>query len=255
MRTHDLTPDDEIAVRSLLTTAEHAGPQSSRPPELDLIRARARRLGRVRRMQAVAVVAAAVMIAGGVASVLPYGHGSTTPAAESRETTMVVMSSTMEPALSAGDLLRIDTTVRTAERLRHGDIIVFEDPGGWLASSYSGQPPWLVRRVIGMPGDRVACCDRAGRLTVNGKALTEPYVAAGDRPSNSSFTTTVRPDHFWVMGDHRSESVDSRFHRDADDGQIPQSRVIGRVSSVTEHHSVREKPLTAVVDTAPGEKR
>ena len=99
---------------------------------------------------------------------------------------------------------------------------------------------WLVKRVIGLPGDRITCCDAAGRRTVNGVPLAEPYVAPGDRPSEMSFTVTVQQGRLWVMGDHRSASMDSRYHRNRDDGQVPVDQVMGRVTTVSSHGSSQE---------------
>jgi signal peptidase I len=91
----------------------------------------------------------------------------------------------------------------------------------------------LVKRVIGVGGDRIVCCDKAGLLTVNGQAITEPYVFAGNKPSEIEFDVTVPKGKFWVMGDHRGASADSRYHQDdINKGFIPLSRVTGRVVAV-----------------------
>ncbi|HEY5987430.1 MAG TPA: signal peptidase I [Streptosporangiaceae bacterium] len=87
-----------------------------------------------------------------------------------------------------------------------------------------------IKRVIGVPGDRVACCDQQGRLTINGVPLNEkPYLYPRNEPSRIHFSVTVPPDRLWVMGDHRDVSFDSREHtQDPGDGTIPDSRVVGR---------------------------
>jgi Signal peptidase, peptidase S26 len=82
----------------------------------------------------------------------------------------------------------------------------------------------FVKRVIGLPGDHVACCDARGRITVNGKPLDETYVYPGNRPSVSRFSVTLGRGQIWVMGDHRNISVDSRKW-----GPVPVSGVAGRV--------------------------
>jgi signal peptidase I len=71
-----------------------------------------------------------------------------------------------------------------------------------------------VKRVIGLPGDRVSCCDAAGRITVNGVPLDEKsYRYPGHQPSVQPFSMTVPPGRLRVMGDHRADSADSRYHR------------------------------------------
>jgi signal peptidase I len=133
-------------------------------------------------------------------------------------------------------------------------VIVFRDPGGWLgplpprqsgpvgtalhsAMTWVGLLPedsddHLIKRVIGLPGDTVSCCDTQGRLQINGVAVNEPYLFTGDRPSTIPFTVTVLPGHLWVMGDHRSDSADSRAHRRLDDGQVPIDLVVGKAFAV-----------------------
>jgi signal peptidase I len=87
-----------------------------------------------------------------------------------------------------------------------------------------------IKRVIGVPGDHVACCNRQGQLTVNGVPLHElPYLYPGDTPSEQRFSITVPTGRLWVMGDHRSVSWDSRGHMsDPGDGSIPENHVVGR---------------------------
>jgi signal peptidase I len=129
-----------------------------------------------------------------------------------------------------------------------GDIIVFKDPGGWLdegegtrASSpvtrlmeKIGLYPTgghLVKRVIGIGGDRVVCCDAKGRVTVNGHALNEKsYLPKGTAPSQIKFDRTVPKDHLWVMGDNRGFSYDSRGHMGGPGGgYVDDDLVVGKV--------------------------
>jgi signal peptidase I len=132
-----------------------------------------------------------------------------------------------------------------------GDVVVFADPGGWLSPSESsgrggavaraleavGLYPaggHLVKRVIGVGGDEVRCCDSQGRITVNGVPLNEKaYLAPGERPSTIDFDVKVKPGYLWVQGDNRSDSADSRVHLgDPGGGQVPADDVVGKVFAV-----------------------
>ncbi len=132
-----------------------------------------------------------------------------------------------------------------------GDVVVFSDPGGqWLgplgavdlnplqeAFSKIGLYPTgghLVKRVIGIGGDRVTCCDKQGRVRVNGVPLEEEdYILPGHPPSDRPFDVTVPEGRLWVMGDNRSNSEDSRYHQDLQGGgTIPESSVVGKVWAV-----------------------
>jgi len=129
-----------------------------------------------------------------------------------------------------------------------GDIVVFKDPGGWLDESESstahspvtkvmekiGLYPTgghLVKRVIGVGGDRVVCCDSKGRLTVNGHPLDEKsYLPKGTAPSQLKFDVKVPQDHLWLMGDNRGFSFDSRGHMgNPGGGYVDNDLVVGKV--------------------------
>jgi signal peptidase I len=126
-----------------------------------------------------------------------------------------VSTPTMENTVPSGDrvLLAPGTGVR------RGDVAVLRVP-----VSISGTSTVFVKRVIGLPGDHVACCDPRGRVTVNGRPLDESYLHPGDPPSRSGFSVGLGPGQIWVMGDSRTISVDSRKW-----GPVPISGVVGRV--------------------------
>jgi signal peptidase I len=158
-----------------------------------------------------------------------------------------IPSASMEPLLRDGDRIVVSRTDFAFDPVRRGDIVVFDGRGSF-APLGSGQGPaadflaglghWLgltgsdttyVKRVIGMPGDHVVCCGADGRLTVNGQKLEEPYVYAGDAPSELKFSVIVPDGRLWLMGDHRSKSADSRSLLGAPGGgMVPLERVIGR---------------------------
>ncbi|NQD90916.1 signal peptidase I [Paenarthrobacter sp. CM16] len=158
-----------------------------------------------------------------------------------------IPSESMEPLLGAGDRILVSRTAFTSEPIRRGDIVVFDGRGSFAPLS-SGQGPFVdavsaasqwfgltgsdttyVKRVIGVAGDRVQCCDSNGLLTVNGEPLQEPYVYPGDENSKQKFEVVVPDGRLWLMGDHRSRSADSRGLLGAPGGgMVPVERVIGR---------------------------
>ena len=92
---------------------------------------------------------------------------------------------------------------------------------------------YLVKRVVGVAGDHIVCCTKGGNLTINDVEVTEPYIYAGNKPSEMKFDVTVPEGKIWVMGDHRGASADSRYHQeDINKGFVPLSRVTGRVVAV-----------------------
>jgi signal peptidase I len=147
-----------------------------------------------------------------------------------------------------------------------GDVVVFSDPGGWLDPSESRVPGnpvarvleafglyptggHLVKRVIGVGGDEVKCCDARGRITVNGVPLNEAsYLAAGAQPSLIDFDVKVKPGYVWVQGDNRPNSADSRVHLgDPGGGQVPADDVVGKVFAVVwplSHAKLMHTPAT-----------
>lgn len=162
-----------------------------------------------------------------------------------------IPSGSMMNTLQIDDRIIVNELVPNIIPLERGDVVVFKDPGGWLGVIDDKEIPWytqvadwflssfgitapdssqhLVKRVIGLPGDHVVCCDVDGKLTINGVAITEPYVIAGAVPSMSDFDVTVPANSYWVMGDNRPNSEDSRYHGDLPGkGFVPQSAVVGR---------------------------
>ncbi len=143
----------------------------------------------------------------------------------------IIPSQSMENTLLVGDRV----VVQKLTDFQRGDVVVFSDPGGWLDGSPADPAPWdkalefiglptkstpghLIKRVIGMPGDKVVCCTSKGRITVNGHPLNEGgylYTDPDDvqvNPSDVRFEVVVPKDRIFVMGDHRDLSADSRCH-------------------------------------------
>ncbi|MET9078160.1 signal peptidase I [Streptomyces sp. NPDC004232] len=136
----------------------------------------------------------------------------------------------------AGDSMRPTYTRGTGivwERVdggevRRGDVVVFTPP----ASYGIGAP--LVKRVIGVGGDRVRCCTAVGSregVSVNGKPVEEPYVYGGDADGvHRAYDVTVPQGRLFLLGDYRADSPDSRFHLDEQSGTVSESAVLGRVT-------------------------
>jgi signal peptidase I len=164
----------------------------------------------------------------------------------------VIPTTSMRPTLEAGDRVLVSRLDYRVGEVHRGDVIVFDGDGvfeparpvpssvlarmGRAVASALGAPVGehdYAKRVIGLPGDRVICCDAAGRLTVNGTVLTERYLPAGTQPSSLRFDIVVPAGRLWVMGDNRNGSADSRAHLgDPGGGTVPRDHVVGRVVAV-----------------------
>jgi signal peptidase I len=162
-----------------------------------------------------------------------------------------IPSGSMNDTLVLDDRILVQKVSYWRGEPERGDIVVFSDPGGWLGQgevrtadtalakgleTFGLYPTGghLVKRVIGVGGDRVVCCDEAGRITVNGVPLVEQsYLPAGEKPSLIRFDVEVAEGYLWVQGDNRSNSADSRVHLgDPGGGFIPLDDVVGKVFMV-----------------------
>jgi signal peptidase I len=159
-----------------------------------------------------------------------------------------VPSASMEDTLLISDRIVASKITTSMGGVSRGEVVVFKDPGDWLPEpppppdgvrgairtgltfvgllpSDTGQD--LVKRVIAVEGDRIACCDADGRIVLNGVPLVEDYIKG---PTNQvQFDVVVPPGGVFVMGDNRGDSRDSRYHLEANDGAVPVDDVVGRV--------------------------
>jgi signal peptidase I len=139
-----------------------------------------------------------------------------------------IPSDSMGNTLEAGDRVLVNKLAyRFGNLPGRGDVVVFDGTGSFDREPAEGTD--YVKRVVGVGGDRVVCCDERGRIEVNGEPVDETYLHPGDRPSAVPFDIRVPEGRLWVMGDHRSRSSDSRDHLGAPGGgTVPVGRVIGR---------------------------
>ena len=165
-----------------------------------------------------------------------------------------IPSASMEDTLMVDDRIIVNELEPRFIPIEHGDIVVFRDPGGWLMAtppveqnpisagvdwllslvglSASDSNDHLIKRVIGLPGDHVACCNALGQMSVNGVPLDEPYVLLPEgavKVSADDFDVTVPDGALWVMGDNRYNSKDSRYNTgNPGHGFVPIENVVGR---------------------------
>jgi signal peptidase I len=155
-----------------------------------------------------------------------------------------VPSGSMEQTLMRGDRILV---WKPGGEPGHGDVIVFKDPADWLAdpvpvggirgalgqaAAFVGILPSttgddLVKRVIGVGGDTIECCSPEGQIIRNGEPLDEPYLFPGEPTDQVTFRVEVPEGRLFVMGDHRGDSADSRYHLEEDDGTVPVENVVG----------------------------
>ena len=184
-----------------------------------------------------------------------------------------IPSGSMQNTLAIGDKVLVNKIIYHLRSIHRGDVVVFNGQGSWnpgpapttpnpfdrlyhavigLFGAAPGQTDY-IKRVIGIPGDHVACCDARGRVTVNGVPLSEKsYLYPGNAPSSMRFSITVPPGRLWVMGDHRAVSDDSREHEGfPGGGTIPENEVVGRAFWIVWPPSRwRELPIPATFQQA-----
>ncbi len=142
-----------------------------------------------------------------------------------------VGSDSMAPALAAHERIAVSSWGLQRWDLPVGAVVLFDAADLWADP---GDPAGtvFVKRVVGVGGDRIGCCDPAGRLLRNGHPLDEPYLA-GARSDQVTFDVVVPEGHYWLLGDNRGDSADARAHLgDPGGGAIPASRIIGTVMAV-----------------------
>ena len=149
-----------------------------------------------------------------------------------------IPSGSMMPTLLVGDFILVEkfsydvkdpvwrSTLLETGKPDHGDIAVFKYPEDPTSD--------FIKRVIGLPGDVVESREGDSRLWINGVAIDEPYLAPGSVPSEMTFKVTVPENSYWVMGDNRQNSTDSRYHQDLPSGGfVNQEYVVGRAILVS----------------------
>jgi len=170
-----------------------------------------------------------------------------------------IPSGSMENTLQIDDRIIVNQLEPRLVDMQRGDVVVFRDPGGWLPVEFTpdvnpvlGAIDWfltfiglsasdsndhLIKRVIGLPGDTVVCCNEFGQMEVDGTPLDETYLKLPEgvtKVSDIDFSVVVPDDAIWVMGDNRYSSKDSRYNQETPSlGFVPVENVVGRAVVVT----------------------
>ena len=171
-----------------------------------------------------------------------------------------IPSGSMEQTLLIKDRILVDELTPRFTGYERGDVVVFRDPGGWLPVTPTPDRPaiveawvWLtslvgisapdsddhlIKRVIGLPGDHVVCCNALGQVTVNGTLIDEtPYLDLAEgqsAPAVVPYDITVPEGSLWVLGDNRDHSKDSRYNMEQPSkGFVPIDNVVGRAFLIT----------------------
>ncbi|KFI58313.1 signal peptidase I [Bifidobacterium gallicum] len=163
----------------------------------------------------------------------------------------LIPSSSMEDTIMPGDRVITSQLTPRFGKINRGDIVVFKDPSDWLPAEKTTEgTDYLIKRVIGLPGDVVECAGNGAPVTINGVVIDEQsYIKPGVEPSAFAFNVTVTEGHLFVMGDNRANSADSRYHKnDAEKGLVPIADVKGvaflrywplnRIGWLSAHHDV-----------------
>jgi signal peptidase I len=152
--------------------------------------------------------------------------------------TFYIPSPSMEHTLNVLDRVLVNKLVYDFREPRRGEIVVFKAPQDWQTGT-EGED--FIKRIIGVGGDHVVCCDDQQRLVVNGHSLNEPFVyrdadGTQDPAADETFDITVPADRVWVMGDHRSQSADSLEHwqqsQDLTEATIRSDAIVGRAFTI-----------------------
>jgi signal peptidase I len=151
--------------------------------------------------------------------------------------TFYIPSPSMQHTLDINDRVLVNKLVYDFRSPHRGEILVFRAPIEW-SSNPDGED--FIKRVIGVGGDHVVCCDPQDRLMINGHSLDEPYIftenGVRDRAADEQFDITVPAGRLWVMGDHRSASGDSLEHweqtEDINVATIREDSAVGRAFTV-----------------------
>ncbi|MEE2524021.1 signal peptidase I [Pseudarthrobacter sp. J75] len=166
-----------------------------------------------------------------------------------------IPSESMVSTLEMDDRIFVNLLVPEPFALSRGDVVVFRDTKGWLPAvpeTGAGNGPFsfiqdgltfvgllpdtseqhLVKRIVGLPGDHVICCDDAGKLSVNGAAVDETYINDAEVPEVQPFDVVVPEGKVWVMGDNRNHSADSRAHQDTNGGFVDIADIEGKASVI-----------------------